>query len=239
MIHNSKLEPVMAGAGALFNYFIFSNVGYAVLALSSTLFQVKIPLIAVKVLPIVAILTAVYFQFRQLRNERDDRQRPLFLKLTPGEIMVGFKQRSEGKEWAPALKGHKVWWLILSVINFFVIGGYWHFLANGYIYTWVELILRLVICFLFFGAMITIGNGRITAFLGILVVISLDYFLTPYLYSQAAVHANSYFNLPALVQVKSAVWASLNSMGLIYYLYHQNPEQLKRMFTPFFQGSKK
>ncbi len=235
MIHNSKLEPVMAGAGALFNYFIFSNVGYAVLALSSTLFHVKVPVLVLKSLPIVAILTAVFFQFRQLRNQG---QRPLFMKLTPGEIMVGFKQRPEGKEWAPALKGHKFWWLILSVINFFVIGGYWHFLANGYIYTWVELILRLIICFLFFGSMITVGNGRITAFLGILVVISLDYFLTPYLYSQAAVDANLYFSLPALVQVKSAVWASLNSMGLIYYLYHQNPEQFKLAFTRLLRGRK-
>ncbi|NBV82646.1 hypothetical protein EBR57_00770 [bacterium] len=233
MIQNTKLEPVMAGAGALFNYFIFSTIGYAVLALSSTTFNIKAPIIAIKLVPFLAILTAVYFQFRQSRRETAG---PLFMKLTPGEIMVGFKQRPEGKEWAPALKGHKFWWLLLSIVNFMVIGGYWHFLSNGYVYNWVELLLRIALSFLFFGAMITVGNGRSTAFLGILVVIGLDYSLTPYLYSPAAAVANGYFTLPALVQLKSALWAALNSMGLIYYLYHQNPEQFKATFTRLLRG---
>ncbi len=226
----------MPAVAALFNYFIFSTIAYAILAISSTLFHVKLPLMIVKFTPFMALITAIYFQFRQLQSHK--KKTSVFM-LTPGEIMVGFKQRSEGKEWAPALRGNMAWWIGISIINFLVIGGYWSFLSNGYIYNWVELTLRIVMCFLFFGAMITVGNGRVTAFVGILLVVTADYFLTGLLYSDAATVANGYFNINALVQIKSGLWAAVNSSALLYYLYHQNPERFIQSIRRRIKGQPK
>ncbi len=234
MIHNTKLEPLMPAVAALFNYFIFSNIAFAAIALASTLFNVAAAPFLLKILPFLALSIAVYFQFRQ---KKQTETRALFTLLTPGEIMVGFKQRAEGKEWAPALKGNKIWWIAISILNFFVIGDYWSFLTNGYTYTWLELCLRIALCILFFGAMATIGNGRVTAFIGILLVISFDYGLTilGWLYSDAATVANGHFNITALIQLKSSLWASVNSAGLLYYLYHQNPHRFKETFRRIYR----
>jgi len=226
----------MSGVAALFNYFMFSNLAKAILMVTGTLFKVKTPHFALAVVPYIALLTAVYFQFRSSQSQAN---RPLFTKLTPGEIMVGFKQRSEGKEWAPALKGSKVWWLLLGIINFFIIGNYWDFLSNGYIYNWTEALLRLLLLFLFSGSMITVGNGRSTAFLGILIVIGLDYGLTPFLFSQTATTFNGFFNLTEITRLKSGLWGAINSLGLLYYLYHQNPDYYLNLVKTFLRGNRR
>ncbi|NBV42366.1 hypothetical protein EBR96_06330 [bacterium] len=211
------MMPAMA---ALFNYFIFSNIGLGVLALISTVIHVKAWLLLVKSVPFLALATAVYFQFR----------RASAAQLTPGDLIVGFRIRTEGKEWNPPFKGTILWWLILCVINFYVLASYWEFLSYGYIYNWSELLLRALICILFFGAMVSIGQGRITAFLGILIIIGADYFLLPYLYSNEAIVANGHYNLTIISQIKSGLWASVNSMGLLIYLYYQNPGSFTSLF---------
>ncbi len=141
--------PFIAGLYDL--YFVSLLLG-AIVALGTSIFQTPINIIIGLFMLLLSLLTSIIYH--ALLTKR-------FQHLSPGEIIVGRRIQNGQKIWSNPYN-HNRWALFLVIaLDLLIIGNSWDSLSEGYIYSIVEVGIRVVIIMLVFYGLIELGRGRV------------------------------------------------------------------------------
>ncbi len=141
--------PFIAG---FYDFYFVSLLLGAIVALGVSIVQIPISIIIALIILSLSLLTSIVYHALLTKH---------FQYLSPGEIIVGRKIQNSHKAWINPYNYNR-WALFLVIaLDLLILGNSWDSLSEGYIYSFIEVVIRVVIITLVLYGLIDLGRGRI------------------------------------------------------------------------------
>ena len=223
-----KAHLIRSAVAAMLNFYVFGMLAKACYAVPLTLFNRPPLSLMMSAIWVASLVGAIYTQFRKKRT-----------MLTPGELIMGgrFDRPSShtgpsdadesALHWVNHFKSGYWAWVGLAILNALALDGIWIGLERGAIIPLPGILVGLALTVAMVGTMGAIGQGKLTGFFGLLLLLVLHYLAKP-----LWVTGPSAWMIKELEWVKLGVWMGCNGAVFLVLLYIKNPDLFWQYFKP-------